>query len=71
MRSKVAHAPTIGPDTNLGRVLINPPCRTGAEMSAFGGKADIFRQGSMRWLHWEIDGFARSQQASRCPSAYS
>jgi len=25
----------------------------------------------MRWLHWEIDGFARWQQASRCPSAYS
>jgi len=22
-------------------------------------------------LHWEIDGFARWQQASRCPSAYS
>jgi len=20
----------------------------------------------MRWLHWEIDGFARWQQASRC-----
>jgi len=37
-------------------------CRTGSKS---------FRQGSMRWLHWEIDGFARWQQASRCPSAYS
>jgi hypothetical protein len=25
-------------------------CRTGSKS---------FRQGSMRWLHWEIDGFAR------------
>jgi|SoiMethySBSTD1v2_1073268.scaffolds.fasta_scaffold1008015_2 hypothetical protein len=38
MRRKVAHAPL-----PARRVLINPPCRTGAEMSAFGDKADIKR----------------------------
>jgi hypothetical protein len=31
------------PGYELGRALINPPCGTGAEMSAFGGKADIKR----------------------------
>ena len=37
---------TKGPDkSSQGRVLVNLPCCAGAEMSAFGGKADMTRTG--------------------------